>query len=105
MITLPIQKASNNPAFGLVVIVVIAGVLTLVSYLLFAKSAAYVTVRQLHNAVLNEPVDLGVGVDTTSPVKSSDIDTFGASVEKRVNNFDDQSNFGIGVISEELLGY
>lgn len=86
-------------------VVAIAGLLSLVGVVTFVRSSAYDTVRQLHNATLDAPVDLGDGIDTTSPVKASDVDAFGDAIEKRANSFDDNYDFGLGEIREQEIGF
>lgn len=94
-----------SSGLAVVGVVAIAALLSLVGVATFVRSSAYNTVRQLHNATLNTPVDLGDGIDTTSPVKAADVDSFGAAIEKRANSYDDNFDFGVGEISEQAIGF
>jgi hypothetical protein len=63
-----------------------------VSFTVFLKSGAYDTVKQISAAedVLAESIE---GIDTTSPIQSSDLDDYANSLPQRVKLLNDAEDF------------
>lgn len=96
--------STANPVGAIIAAVIISLLMVGLTFIMFVKSTAYETVRQLHSESLVKPVDLGTGVDTTSPVKGNDIDAFGQKIEQRARIFNDKAEFDTEGLSDKALG-
>ncbi len=101
----PVAPKTANPVVAIVGAITLSLLMVSVTFVLFLRSSAYETVQQLHDESLLQPVDLGPGVDTTSPVKGTDIDAFGAKIEQRARAFNDTTDFDTDELSEEAFGF
>lgn len=86
-----IQKLSL--LWMIIITIAISIVLVLLSLLIFLKSGAYDTVRQISAAqdVLAETIE---GIDTTSPIQANDIEEYAKTLPLRVKSLNDAEDFG-----------
>ena len=100
--TLSRESVSLYIAIGIMACVAIASVM--ITFTMFITSSAYTTVKDIQtNAKIS-----GTGLadyDTTSPVKTADIDETAKAIESKIDNLDNQSDFSADAVSDTSLGF
>jgi ABC-type lipoprotein release transport system permease subunit len=98
----PIRR-SANPIVAIAVAIGVAITLVALTFMSFLQSGAYTTVKniktnsQFSNSELSD-------YDTTSPVKSVDIEEVLKSIEADINSLDNQTNYSPDQLSDKSLG-
>jgi hypothetical protein len=102
------QEENTRFKFGLLggmgIVVGITTVLVIISFTIFLNSGAYLTVKQISTAnkvLKDESLE---GLDTSSPIQTSEIRLFSDSLPQRVKALNDSEDFRIDIISSEALG-
>jgi hypothetical protein len=97
----PRDGASLYVAIG--VMMCIAAAFVVVTFTMFINSSAYKTVQDIQaNAKINGP---GLSdYDTTSPVKTADIDETIKGIENKMQSLDNQADYGPDGVSDSALG-
>jgi hypothetical protein len=98
-----ITKYKNSPVMAISLAVVVASVMVITTTLVFFNSSAYETVKQIQTGIKTS-TELSDNLDTTSPIKASDIEVFYNSFINRLNSFDDHKDYGPDAISDKALG-
>lgn len=81
----------------------IAAVLVVVCFVLFLRSSAYDTVKDIQkNAQINDSTLNGY--DTISPVKTVDIDEIESSIDNQLKSLDNQADYSPEELSSSALG-
>ena len=95
-----------SPMLALIIAIIIAGLMVIVSTVVCLNSGAYTTVKQIQSgSKLIRSIDLDKdGIDTSTPIKASDIDAYSASIKQRLQSLDDNTDFGPGPVSDASLG-
>lgn len=75
------------------------------SFIIFLRSGAYDTVKQIRVATEVLQDDSLSSVDTTSPINAEDIEEFVTSLGPKINAVETHKDFTIDAISEEALGF
>lgn len=102
------QEDNSRFKFGLLggmgIVVGITAVLVIVSFVIFLNSGAYQTVKQISSAnkVLKDATL--EGLDTSSPIQTTEIKQYSDSLPQRVKALNDTEDFRVDVISTEALG-
>lgn len=96
------DSASLYVAIGIMACVAAASVI--ITFTMFLNSSAYVTVKNIQaNAKINGP---GLAdYDTTSPVKTADIDETAKAIENKLDGLDNQADYGPDAVSDTTLGF
>lgn len=103
---MPEQQATRDGASLYIAILAMAGVavaFVLVTFTMFINSSAYTTVKTIQaNAKINGS-SLG-DYDTTSPVKTADIEETVKGVENKIQSLDNQADYGPDAVNDSALG-
>lgn len=85
-----IQKL--NLLWVVIITIGVSTILVFLSFVIFLKSGAYDTVKQISAAedVLAESIE---GIDTTSPIQARDLDEYAESLPQRVKLLNDAEEF------------
>lgn len=87
----------------LLVIIIIAILYVMMSFIFFLNSNARTTVSEiLAGMSISDPEHSDV--DTTKPIKASDIDNYAAGIGDKVKGFNDSADFGKEAVSNQTLG-
>lgn len=93
-----------NPTVAIAVAVAAAFVMVLVTTIIFLRSGAYATVKQIQIGIrATESMDQG-NLDITSPINAIDIDQYADGISQRLNMIDDYADFGPEAVSNAQLG-
>jgi len=98
-----IKEYQSSPIFAVTMASLIALAMIGLTTAIFFKSSAYATVKQIQAGAKYDP-ELGGSIDTTSPIKATDIDWFAKSFKNRLQSLDDQHDFATGSLSDQSLG-
>lgn len=98
-----IKKNKDSPVIAITLAILIALIMVITTTTIFYKSNAYATVKQIQ-AGANANPNLSDDIDTTSPIKATDIDEFAQSFKQRLRNLDDYNDFGPSELSNQNLG-
>ena len=93
-----------NIGWLIAVVIAITIILVSVSILIFFKSGAYETVKQISAGHSINADDLK-GYDTVSPVQPHDIEEYSKSLNIRIESFNDAEDFNQSLVDERVLGY
>lgn len=97
------ENDNVNPVFAISVAVSIALSMVIVTTIVFLKSDAYATVKQIQAGARNSNL-IDENIDTTSPIKASDIDVYAESFEHSLQAQDNEQDFGPNNLSDQNLG-
>lgn len=98
----PIQ--GFNPVLAIGIIIGIAVIIVAVTFTIFIKSSAYVTVKQVKKGKSIVHALDKTDLDTTSSIKANDIDLFSQSVDRQLRLLEDASDFSASGVSDQKLG-
>lgn len=93
-----------NPVYAIILTILIAVLMVSVSFVIFINSSAYETVKQIKAGTSAASKNDLKAYDTTSPIKSDELDKYIDSLNQRLNNLDDEADFGQSGISSQNLG-
>lgn len=100
----PQSDVGTNPLIALAIIIAIAIVMVIVCFIIFLKSSAYDTVKQINAGTsVASKSDLST-YDTTSPIKADELEKYSSSMSQRLNSLDDELDFGQNGLSNQALG-
>lgn len=93
-----------NPIIAMLAVIFITAAMVTVTTIIFLRSSAYATVKQIRLGI--EATDLldQDDVDVTSPINATDIDTYSSSLFQRLDALDDYKDFGPDTVSDTTLG-
>lgn len=93
-----------NPFIAILGTMIITVVMVTVTTIVFLRSGAYATVKQIQLGIqATELVDQG-DLDITSPINAADIDEYATSLSQRLNAIDNDKDFGPEAVSDAALG-
>jgi hypothetical protein len=99
----PPMRDSASLYLAIAVMALIAACFVTITFTMFLRSSTYKTVQSIQ---ANSKVDgsaLG-DYDTTSPVKTADIDETMRGIENKMNGLDNQENYGPDALSDSSIG-
>jgi cell division protein FtsL len=93
-----------NPTIAITIAIAVAFVMVLATTIIFLRSSAYTTVKQIQIGIrATEAMNQG-NLDITSPINAIDIDQYTDSINQRLNMIDDYADFGPEAVSNAQLG-
>lgn len=104
MVEVEQHQTGGNLVSAIVVAISVALIMVLTTFLIFINSSSYTTVKQIQSGSRIARAIQSSDVDTRSPIKADDIDVYQKSIDQRLNNFDDGTDFGSNSVSDQLLG-
>lgn len=93
-----------NPIIAIGLAITVAVVMVTVTFIVFINSGAYKTVKQIQVGTKLARSIKPEGYDSTSPIKSADIDSYSQKLNSRVDKYNNQADFGPTNISDPALG-
>jgi len=101
-----LQDRETSPLLAIGIAVLVATIMTIVTTLIFLNSGAYTTVKQIQTgSEIITPYQLSqVGIDTSKPIKASDIDDYASTIQKSLQTLNDNQDFGPVPVSDNSLG-
>lgn len=100
------EQNTSGPSLLSAIITAIgmALLLVLVTFFIFISSGAYTTVKQIQaGSKITRSLQNG-DIDTRSPIKADDIDSYQASIDQRLKTIDNTTDFGVSGVSDRALG-
>lgn len=99
------QKVHDtNPVSALGVVIVLAVLMIVFTTILFLRSDAFNTVKQIQAGIkATDKSDLS-NYDTTTPVKSEDLDNFSKNLELKLAPIKDESDYSTSKVDYGSLG-
>lgn len=98
------QVEGFNPVLAITIIISIAITMVLVTFIVFINSSAYATVKQIDKGQSVVHALDKSDIDTTSPIKPTDIDSFRQSTDDKLRTLDDAADFSANAVSDKQLG-
>lgn len=81
----------------------VAATFVVITFSMFLHSQAYKTVQDIQTSSKINGSILG-DYDTTSPVKTADIDETIKGIENKIDSLDNEADYGSSSVSDEALG-
>lgn len=98
------SRVKNKLIIFLAIVIVFSSLMITATTLVFFKSSAYGTVKQIQAGTqISDTFDQS-GLDVTSPINAVDIDKLAESVYLKVQALDDNADFGSDSVSDSSLG-
>lgn len=99
-----VSSEGFNPVLAITIIISIAMTMVLVTFIVFINSSAYATVKQIDKGQRVVHTLDKSDIDTTSPIKPTDIDTFRQITDDKLRTLDDANDFSASAVSDKQLG-
>lgn len=104
IISLDQKVHDTNPVSALIVVVVAAILMIVFTTTLFLRSDAFNTVKQIQAGIkATDKSDLS-NYDTTTPVKSEDIDNFSKNLELKLAPINNENDYSASAVDYGSLG-
>lgn len=99
----PMARESVSLYVAIAAMAGVAIVLVIITFTMFLNSQTYVTVQKIQ---ANSKIDGSnlADYDTTSPVKTADIDETIKGIENKINSLDNDADYGNEAVSNKALG-
>jgi hypothetical protein len=98
------SKSGLNVSAAVFIAIAIACVMVAVTTVIFLRSSAYTTVKQIQIGIkTTESLEHG-DLDVTSPINAINIDDYASAINQRLKSVNDANDFGPETISDTALG-